>query len=287
MSYQLFFLKENNRYIDIEELFRFFSYSPYITNQIKEEAVTFIYNNENIGLKASFILSKKSAIPDVYRLDPKYLDLDFRMEIDPLYPNFKVGIILDIVNELCVRFNIAIYNPLFENVSPYQKELVLSSYELYRDKYREKHASLIDDMHFLSRDRLTDIFKYLYERNDLIKYYQEEKLYFPDVTFLKSRTDGRILICAKFLFDEIYVFPPKIDLILLEEANGYQKYYYADELLSTIDKLSYELPGFGHNTLVLQQKAVKKMKKILNRYNFSEVCDTYEEVSRDSLIDFK
>jgi len=286
MKYELFFFKENNRYIDIEELFRFFSYSPFIKVEIHDDEVLFLYNNSNIGLKARFIISKMSKVPDIYRLNPKYLDLDIRLELDPMLPNFKLNIILDIVAELCQRFNFACYNVLFEDVSIYRKDLVIQSYEITRDKYKENNIIEYKSLNFISKDKLTDIFKYLYEKEELIKYYESDNLFFPEIKFLKSRTTGRIYVACQFEEEKLFVFPPRVDLIYFK-LNGLEKVYYSDEVLTAFERYTYELPGFGRNTKVLDKIGVKKSKKILNHIDFTEVCDTFEEISKDSIIDFK
>ena len=286
MKYTLFFFKENNRFIDIEELFRFFSRSPFFEIDIQEENVFFNYSNQDIGLKAKFIISKSSKVPDVYRLNPKYLDLDIRLELDLLLPTFKVNILLDIVNELCQRFNFVIYNQLFEDVSPYRKDLVIQSYEISRNEYKQKNPLEYNVLNYIAKDKLTDSFKYLFEREELIKYYESEGLYFPDVQFLKSNTNGKVYLACHFVEDKTYVFPPNIDLIFANKG-GMVKPLYADEVLSAFERHSYELPGFGRNTRVLNKAGVKKAKKIINRIAFTEVCDTFNEVNKDSIIDFK
>ena len=84
MKYELFFFKENNRYLDLDELFSFFNYCPYITVVPNGDEVEAKYYNPAIDLKASFFLTKVSKVPDIYRLDPKYLDLDIYLSIDDI-----------------------------------------------------------------------------------------------------------------------------------------------------------------------------------------------------------
>ena len=105
MKYELFFFKEGNRYLNIEELFNFFNYCPFISVDTSKDEVEAKYYNPSIELEASFHLTKVSKVPDIHRLDPKFLDLDIYLSIDPMMPLYKVGVILDLVSDLCQKFD--------------------------------------------------------------------------------------------------------------------------------------------------------------------------------------
>ena len=116
MKYELFFFKEGNRYLNLDELFSFFNYCPFITVDTTKDEVEARYVNKAIDLEASFHITRVSKVPDIHRLDPKYLDLDIYLSIDPMMPMYKVGIIIDLVSDLCQKFDFFVYNILFENV---------------------------------------------------------------------------------------------------------------------------------------------------------------------------
>ena len=99
MKYELFFFKEGNRYLNLDELFSFFNYCPYITVDTTKDEVEARYSNKAIGLEASFHITRVSKVPDIHRLDPKYLDLDIYLSIDPMMPMYNVGVIVDLVSD--------------------------------------------------------------------------------------------------------------------------------------------------------------------------------------------
>ena len=131
MKYELFFFKEGNRYLNIEELFNFFNYCPFISVDTSKDEVEARYSNPNIDLEASFHLTKVSKVPDIHRLDARYLDLDIYLSIDPMMPLYKVNVIMDLVSDLCQKFDFYTYNILFENVAPFRKDLIMKSYEMF------------------------------------------------------------------------------------------------------------------------------------------------------------
>lgn len=286
MKYELFFFKENNRYLDLDELFSFFNYCPYITVVPNGDEVEAKYYNPAIDLKASFFLTKVSKVPDIYRLDPKYLDLDIYLSIDPMMPTYKVGIIMDLVSDLCQKFNFFVYNILFENVTAYRKELVIKSYEMVRAAYREKFPMEYTSLNYVSKDKCNDVLKYLYERHDLENYYRVEHLYFPIPYFVKAKSNGQVLLAVDLTYDELFVFPPKCDLVYCK-CGDYVKIIYFDDLIQVIDKYCRDLPGFIHNTKVLEKAGMKKIKKIVAKTKFNEAADDYTKIELESIIDFR
>ena len=286
MKYELFFFKEGNRYLNIEELFNFFDYCPFITVDSTKDEVEAKYVNPSIELEASFHLTKVSKVPDIHRLDPKYLDLDIYLSIDPMMPMYKVSVILDLVSDLCQKFDFFTYNILFENVTSFRKELIMKSYEMLREAYRNKFPMEYTSLNYISKEKANDIFEYLFERKDLEVYCHAENLYFPIPYFIKSQSTGQIYSAVDLVDDKLFVFPPKTDIVFYKSGEK-MHVIYCDELLGTIDKYIYDLPGFIHNTKVLDKTGMKRIKKIINKTKFTEVTDNFSNIELESIIDFK
>lgn len=286
MKYELFFFKENNRYLDIEELFRYFNYCPYITVDTSKEDVEVVYYNKAIELKASFHLTKVSKVPDIYRLSPKFLDLDIYLSADPMMPMFKFNVLVDFVSDLCKKFDFSVYNILFEDVSIFRKELVLKSYELMRSAYNEKFPMEYTSLNYVPKEKVNDIFKYLYERKDLETYCHGDDLYFPVPYFVKSNSTGQVYLASDLEEDKLYVFPPQCDLLFYRNNDKFE-IIYADELLSVVEKYTYDLPGFIHDTKVLDKTGARKLRKIISRTKFSEINDSFSNIDLETIIDFK
>jgi len=286
MKYELFFFKEGNRYLNVEELFNFFNYCPFITIDTSKDEVEAKYSNPSINLEASFHLTKVSKVPDIYRLDPKYLDLDIYLSIDPMMPLYKVGIILDLVSDLCQKFDFFTYNILFENVTSFRRDLIIKSYEKIREAYKNKFPMEYTSLNYVPKEKANDIFKYLYERKDLETYCQSENLYFPIPYFIKGLSTGQIYSAVNLEDGKLFVFPPKCDLVFYQNGDSYVIMYF-DELMSVIEKFTYDLPGFVHNTKVLDKNGVKRIKKIINKTKFTPINENFANIELETIIDFK
>ena len=284
--YLLFFFKENSRYVDLKEFFNFFSYSPFISTKVGEDAVTFTYYNPSIELTFDIKMTKHSQVPDIYRLSPKYLDLDILAEISPLLSGFRLSTCLDFIYEMCQRFNFYIYNEKFKNVFPFSKDIIIESFNQYKDEYREQNQVQFMNLNYLNRDKLNNILKYLYEREELIAYYKEQNVLFPDIEFMRSKSNGKIYTSIMYEFDSLFAFPTNVDIVLYKD-NNYVKALYLDELLSILERYLQELPGYGNNLQILDKNGVKKIRKLVARTKMSDVIDTFEKVEKRTVVDYK
>jgi hypothetical protein len=203
-----------------------------------------------------------------------------------MMPMYNVGVIVDLVSDLCQKFDFFVYNILFENVAPFRKELILKSYEKMRELYKVKFPMEYTSLNYIAKDKVNDIFKYLYERKDLEAYCHDQNLFFPVPRFIKSLGTGEVYSVVDLLNDKYFVFPPKCDLVFYKQ-DEHVKIVYFDELMSVIEKYCHDLPGFIHNTKVLTKAGVRKLKKIMNKTNFTPVTEAFSNVELETIIDFR
>ena len=57
--------------------------------------------------------------------------------------------------------------------------------------------------------------------------------------------------------------------------------------MSVIEKYCHDLPGFIHNTKVLTKAGVRRLKKIMNKTNFTPVTEAFSNVELETIIDFR
>ena len=57
--------------------------------------------------------------------------------------------------------------------------------------------------------------------------------------------------------------------------------------MSVIEKYCYDLPGFIHNTKVLEKTGVKRLKKIINKTHFTQINEVFANLELETIIDFK
>ena len=98
----------------------------------------FTYHHPILKFSADFVLSSKSAIPHLERLNPRYYDVNFRVEFNILLPTYSVEIILDIAEEIAHMFKFCVYNESYEDVTPFRKSMLAKTFELWKGAYKKQ-----------------------------------------------------------------------------------------------------------------------------------------------------
>ena len=284
MKYELFFFKEKSRELDIHALMDFFQSKKYFSVNTSLDEVTILYNNTEISLSASFHLTKMSKVPDIHRLNPKYLDLDIYFSVDPMMPLYKFTVITDLVDNLCSRFNLFVYNVLFNDVSPYNKKLIETSYERIRSLYKEKYPIEYSSLNYINKDKLESSYRYILESNSISKYYNDEYNFLP-LFFVKSNLSNKILQAVNLTLDQPVVIPAYTDILYIKHGEYNLVFKYKD-VLEHIEKYLHDLPGFIPNTKVIDKKSLKHVKKTLTKIKIPEFNESVKLTEMETLIDF-
>ena len=282
-QFNLHFFKEKSRKIDLEQLIAFFEAIEGIRTEMDEKSVRFFYTHPRLSYDALFIITPKSQVPDIYRLSPKFLDLNFHLEMPILTPDYMVKHYLDIVKKICDRFDFHIYNEMFEDVLPFKMDVVLKVFDMVKDAYIHKNPVLLSDYHLLSKDKLHAIFRYSDDLLELQKYYQELETYVPKYHFLNTEKK-KLVIGIEWKEHTLTVFPPYLDYVFYR-INNEIKIVSFEELLPLIEKYLTDVPGFIKGTRVMTKKTAGKVYKIMKKTKFMKIEHTYTKESMKKLLD--
>lgn len=284
MKYELFFFKTDNRELDIEDLFEYFEQKDYFKIVIEEDCAYIKYHNPFIQLDYSFIITKVSKVPDIYRLNPKYLDLDFYFSIDAIMPIFKIRLVCNIIEDLCSNFNLFIYNFLFNDVSVFSSNLIVKSYIRNRDIYKLKFPVEYSCLTYVNSTKLDGYFRYLLEADEIRAYFNNQYSFLP-TNFVKNLISNKTYLVASMDLTKAVIIPPNTDLLYLKYDDCNHVYQFAD-IQNLIDKFLTDLPGFVSGTKVLEAKHLKKVKKIIVKSKLREVKEELSLIEMENLIDF-
>ncbi len=282
-EFHIHFFKEKSRKIDLEVLISFFEDIKGFIVEMDNDSVRFLYTHPRLGQKARFVITPKSQVPDIYRLSPKFLDLNFHLEMDLLSPNYIANILFDLVKQICDRFNFHIYNEMFEDVLPYKAEVVQKVYHMLKQAYIDKNPVILSNYFILKNEKLNAIYRYLDEMYELQKYYQEMETYVPSYHFLKTESK-KLVLGIEFKEHTLSVFPPEIDYVFYRSKDDI-KAYPASQVLETIDAYVQDVPGFIKGTKVIPKKNLKKVHKLMKKTKFDLVSHTFEKEVLKHLLD--
>ncbi|CCV64448.1 Conserved hypothetical protein [Alteracholeplasma palmae J233] len=266
--FHLHFFKEKSRKIDVNALIEFFDRYEEVTVEMDEESVRFLYQHPRLGSKATFYITRKSNVPNIYRLNPKFLDLNFRMDIPIITSDYGVEKILNLVKNVVNVFDMYVYSEAFEDVLAFKAETVLKAFALVKEAYFKKYPEMLDGFYQISKTRLNEISRYIDESLELQLYYKDLKTYVPKYVFYTTPNKS-VLVLVEWQEGTLTVFPPSTDYILLRQNNQIKELNY-NEFLSVTNKFLLDVPGFLKDTKVIVKKNARKVFKLTKKHKFTK-----------------
>lgn len=277
------FFKEKTRKIDLEALISYFEEIEGFKIEMDNESVRFLYTHPRLGHKARFLIMPKSQVPDIYRLNPKFLDLNFQLEMPLLIPDYIATHLFELVKNICDLFNFHIYNEMFEDVLPFKMERILKAYHLLKEAYFKKNPVIMSNYFILTTPKLNAIFRYLDDIEELQKYYDDLDTYVPAYHFLKTE-EKKLIIGIEFKEQSLSVFPPHLDYIFYR-LNDEIRVLPALQVLTVLDKYLLDVPGFIKGAKVLPKKFSRKAHRLIRKTKFDKVSHTFEKEGMTRLLD--
>ena len=248
-----------------------------------EKSVRFNYLHPRLQYEARFLITPKSQVPDIYRLSPKFLDLNFHLELPLLTPDYVAKYLFDMVKKICDRFDFHIYNEMFEDVLPFKMDVVAKVFNMLKEAYIEKNPVILSDYHILEKEKTNSIFRYLDDQVELQNYYKELETYVPKYHFLTTEKK-ELVIGIEWKEHTLTVFPPYLDYIFYRIGNEIKIVAY-DEAMPLIEKYLMDVPGFIKDTKVLPKKVSGKVFKVMKKTKFSLINHTFAKENVKRLLD--
>ncbi len=262
MLFKIYFFKKKNRNLDVDSILLFFeNYQDKIKMKSNDSEFKIEYYDENLHNKANFVISKRSVIPNIFKINPEYLDINFRVEFDATTNFYNAEKIFNIVIKLTKNFDYYIYNDIFDNVMQPSFDLLMAAYQRY--KVIAKKRVSINEYHFIDSIMLYDMFKYLDERKELERYYRKDEIICKEARFLIDEDTKEFLYAIEWEEGEGIIFPPHITTIVYVMGN---KFYLLNfkKVYQAIKDCLKELPGFSKGGYILSKKHARRAKKLMS-----------------------
>lgn len=282
----LHFFKEKTRQFDYERLLSFFNDVPEATIIDTDDAsseLRIAYRHPILKSSADFVVSRRSTVQDIYKLDPHFLDVNFRLEVPLLTPTYSSNIIFEITQKLCKEFNFSTYNALYEDVMPFRFEVVSRGFEIAKQNFKDKFSYQLDNYYSYPQIKLNECLKYVNEQYDLHRYYKEQNVYVPNY-FVVVDEQNKVHFTMEWAENTRTLFPPHVDFIYYRSGLETSILPY-DEVMAKIEKYTTNVPGFIENTKVIEPKQTKKVNKALKKAKFTKVNSTLIRIDLNRVID--
>lgn len=281
MDFRFYFLKEGTRIYDRSELINFLSSNPYISMEKRLDDRIFTYHHPILDFDCRFIMSSRSNIPHIERLNPKYFDINLLVEFDVLLPTYCVELILDIVEDICKSYKFYVYNQAYQDVTAFKRVMMVKAFEVWKRAYKDNHEDEISTYNYIDPQALAQIYGYLI-RKPMLKA-MVNKTSVPEYQFLTSYRSRIAYVSISWDGSSSFVYPPAVDILYYDD--GKQKIFIPiSELMTKADKLFKPIDGYGF-IRILDGKNVSKLKKIISKTKFSPLNTELKVIDIDNILD--
>jgi hypothetical protein len=280
-TFKIHFFKEKSRMIDIEHLIAFFESRDDFHVEMDEQSVRMIYEHPTLEQKALYTLTPKSTVPDIYRLSPRYLDVNFQFEVPILSPNMVVYEHFKWIEQLCRTFHFYVYHPLFEDVLPYREDILKEVYKLVKDAYRDKHPELMSQYVALDSTMMYAMLSYQGHIEAIQSHLGSENV---TPGYMLKKTERELLVGIKVIEGQQVVLPPYLNTIFLFHDTQVT-IYHITPVMPQLLKLLQKVPGAIEGTMMLSKKTTPKFYKLLKKIKPLQLKEGLESISIKQLID--
>lgn len=285
MNFQLFFLKEGSRYYEKADLITLLSSNSNITSPDLKDSFgkrVYRYHHTVLDFSADFIMTEKSVVPHLERLDPKYYDVDFYLEFDVLLSSYGVEILLDIVQEICQQFDFKVYCESFQyDVRNFKRTEVMKNFNYWKRAYADKHPEEIAKYNKLDSQTISYVYGYLQKKKRFELTYDPTKIQVSDYIFLAAEKSRSAFVAIRWNGERQFILPPVVDILILDDSKV-KRFIPMSEVMMKAEKFFTPIET---NVSKLDTKYVNKLHKILTKERFAPLNTELKNITLDKILD--
>ena len=285
MLLRYYFFKEGTRLYDVADLISYFNANPYIDMVKKNESEKVAhYFNPTLDFACDFIIATKSSVPNIERLNPRYVEVNLKVEFNVLLPTYDVDVILNMCEDICKMFNFYVYNEVFEDVSPFGRSLMLKAFDIVKLAYKNKYPQDVANFYRLDKETLGKVYDYLQQSSIISDLLKVENVIVPKITFYAVDGKRKIYTAIEIDAAEPFVFPLFVDMVRIVNSE-HDMFISSEELYAQTHKLFHPIESSISNLYYTMPREIKKINKILNKANFSPLILELKKVDFSKVLD--
>lgn len=282
--FYIHFFKEKSRQLDMLEVVDFFDSIEGFEVEMDEKSVRCMYTHPQLGYSCGFYMTPKSQVPNIQRISPQFLEVNFHLKLPILSPTYFVKHVIQLIKKICDRFNFFVLSEMFEDVLAFNAERIFKVFEMVKRAYIEKYPDERNKYVFIREEKLSGILRYIDEKKALQAYYDDLDTILPKYYFIKDEADVNY-IATEWKEHETIVFPPYLDYILFHQNEGIIKVIAYDEFVDKFKKQLLDVPGFLQDTKVIPKKYSKAINKKTKKTKWQPVTKSFTKQSLNIFMD--
>lgn len=238
----------------------------------------------NFACSYRYLVTKRSRVTSMYRLNPNYMNTFMLCEIPEAIPQFLIRYILRQVEELCTKFGFAIYHDMFDNIHEFNMFEMIALLTKERKNYLQEHPEVV--MYPIDQDMLNEICTYQASLSELPKIVKGDVVASPYIVLKDS--SNHIYFSVNWQVGLPTTFPPHLDFVHVEEEVNLVSLVPANIFYKNVDHYMYEIKDGSIDIRIkyLNEKGSNKARKLIRKMRKYVVSAyDYEEIKLTNLIE--
>lgn len=288
MLFQYYFVKDGQRSYDKSELITYLKAQKYTSYEEDGVIKKIYYKNTLLKFDATFVISNRSMIPRLDKLDPNFLDTNFYVEFDLLTNEYKVNRLLDIIQVICQEFDFYAYNSFFEKPVKCDREIMLNVLRVSKTAYKsicEKEGS-DEFLHYakMAPEKLDKVYSYIESKESLLSENNCEGL---DYIFVKKDSSRQAMVSIDMTnLTKGVIIPPGVFLVKVKQKDKSEIYTKFEFVYKKISKYLTSVPAnINYQVYYISDKNIKKVNKVLLGTKFDRVESVLYETELSNIYD--
>lgn len=278
-----FFRDSSLEKLDFSKVLEFFDSYPNFRTFYTEDEVQIDYRDDDFKFSYRYLITKKSRVNNIYKLNPMYLNVNFYLELPVLIPSFLVKEILTITQKICKLFDLEIYNDSFSDVQQFNLADVVVLFEESRKQTIEDYG-MQDKLPF-QKDKLDEVCRYQRSVESLREYYHNE-VEVNVVEAIFDKITNEYGISTTWTVGTPMVFPPHLSYIYIKDEQNLPFLVRNADFFSIVGKYLIEIVNFLPDMYILKAKQAKSAKKLLGKLRKVAIIDqNFKSIRLSNLLD--
>ena len=278
-----FFRDSSLEKLDFSKVLEFFDNYPNFKTYYTDDEVQIDYRDDDFKFSYRYLITKKSRVNNIYKLNPSYLNVNFYLELPVLIPSFLVKEILTITQKICKLFDLEIYNDSFNDVQPFNLADVVVLFEDSRKQTIEDYG-MQDKLPF-QKDKLDEVCRYQRSVESLREYYHNE-VEVNVVEPILDKITNEYGISTTWTVGTPMVFPPHLSYVYIKDEQNLPFLVRGADFFSIVGKYLIEIVNFLPDMYILKAKQAKSARKTLNKLRKVAIIDqNFKSIRLSNLLD--
>lgn len=257
--------------------------NSHITSNDDEVEITI--NMENFDFSYKYLITKRSRVSSLYKLNVDFININLLCEIPSILPQYLSRLIFKQISEICEKFELSIFYDSFDNIKRFDMFELITALGCERIEYLESHPDV--STYKMPMNILNDMCRYQ-SLIHVIPTFVKEDVIVSKYNIFVDKNSSTVKSCITWKAGTPSIFPPHLTYVQIEEEEGLMILVPVEVFYKYVERFMYEIKesSIDFKLLYLNEKMALKAKKLIKKMRKAIVSfSNFDEIKITDLIE--